>query len=388
MKTIKKFALLVAHLKNGEHYEFYYEIIRVVNLIIGSLGDLGKFWLLFTNVFQQEDEAYKHSAKAYETKYINEANTERKNAYMFVKMSIEAALRDASTDRKDAATKLDAVLYNYKKILAASMVETSALITNMIQDFRLPRHAAALDTLELAGAVTNLEERNEEFIDLYTEREKSRGDAERRGTMSEVRPRTDKAFAKFVEALDVLYALALSEGNAATIALYEQIIEKVNDTVKQYENIYAHRGGAAPGKSKPGDDDGDDGLLPTPPPDDTPSLAVASQEVLSDTEMYIYPADVAAFAQALYPAAAGGVLILEQTGEAPVLFPITGFKTESEGGADTVKALEVASPSANHSFISPFTSEGPCQAWVEKDGEELARFTGMAYPLMLVLDQG
>ncbi|MDR0750644.1 MAG: hypothetical protein LBF62_13890 [Tannerellaceae bacterium] len=71
-----------------------------------------------------------------------------------------------------------------------------------------------------------------------------------------------------------------------------------------------------------------------------------------------------------------------------MLFPVTGFKATGDGGADAVKALEVASPSANHSFISPFTGEGSCEAWVEKDGEELARFTGMAYPLMLVLDAG
>ncbi|MDR0750454.1 MAG: hypothetical protein LBF62_12925, partial [Tannerellaceae bacterium] len=229
------------------------------------------------------------------------------------------------------------------------------------------------------------------FIDLYAEREKSRGDAERLGTMKEVRPRTDKAFAKFIEALEALEISYTITGNAAMVELSGQIIDKVNDTVKQYETIVARRGGATSGKGKPGDDEDEGdydggGDLPETPGDGVPSLAVASQEVLSDTAMYVYPANVAAFAQALYPAAAGGVLVLKQAGEAPVLFPVTGFKTESEGGADAVKALEVASPSANHSFISPFTGEGPCEAWVEKDGEELARFTGMAYPLMLVLD--
>ncbi|MDR0749805.1 MAG: hypothetical protein LBF62_09575, partial [Tannerellaceae bacterium] len=144
-------------------------------------------------------------------------------------------------------------------------------------------------------------------------------------------------------------------------------------------------------KNKPGNGDEDEdegGGLPDTPGTGVPFLAVASQEAPSQEVMYVFPADVAAFAEALYPAAGGGVLILEKTGEAPALFPITGFKTESEGGEDTVKALEAASPSVNHSFISPFTGEGSCGAWVEKDSDVLARFTGMAYPLMLVLDAG
>ncbi|MDR0750373.1 MAG: DUF6261 family protein [Tannerellaceae bacterium] len=391
MKIIKKFAMLVNHLRNGEHYEFYYEIIRFVSLISSSLGDLSKVWLLFVNAFQHEDDVYKHSAKASETKYISKANAERKNVFAFIKMTIETALLGADPAGKEAAVKLSEILDNFKKIPFASMTETSALITNMIQDLRLPKYATPLGVLALTATVNRLEDLNENFIDLYAEREDSRIYAEQRGSMREVRPKTDKAFARFIETLNVLYALAVSNGNAAMAEVYEKIITKVNAVVKQYETIYAHRGGATPGNSAPDDDDSDDGggnLPPDLPGSNAPILAVASQEVLSDTAMYIYPAaaDADAFAQALYPAAAGGVLLLEQAGEAPVLFPVTGFKTESEGGADTVKALEVASPSANHSFISPFTGEGPCQAWVEKDGEELARFTGMAYPLMLVLD--
>ncbi|MDR3140500.1 MAG: DUF6261 family protein [Tannerellaceae bacterium] len=384
MKTLKKFSMLVRRLRNGEHYEFYYEIIRFVTPISSSLGDAGKLWLLFINAFQHEDDVFKHSAKASETTHISEVNAERKTAFQFIKMTIEAALLGNDPAGKAAAAKLAGILDNYKKIPSAPMVETSALITNMVQDLRLPEYATALGVFNLAGAIDDLEERNENFIDLYAEREDSRSEAEQRGSMKEVRPRTDKAFARFIETVGVLYTLSISNGNAATAEVYEKIITKLNAIVTQYETIYARRGGST-GKGKPGGDEGDEGdegLLPDTPGADAPVLAVASQETPSPRVMYVFPADVAAFAEALCPAAAGGVLALVQTGEAPALCPITGFKTETVEGEETVKGLEAASPSEYHTFFSPFYNDGACDAWVEKDGETLARFTGMAYPGM------
>jgi hypothetical protein len=391
MKTIKKFATLTGNLKNAEHYEFYYEIIRFVRPVSGSLGDLEKLWNTFEYTFNQEDDVYKHSAKAGETKYIKEANAERKNAFTFIKMTIETALRDTATAKKDAAGKLSGILDNYRKILTAPMVDTSALVTNMLQELRQSAHAAALATLGLAGATDELEALNEKFIDLYAEREKSRGDAERRGTMKEVRLKTDKVFAKFAQALEMSYLIALANGNTVAAELSEKIIDTVNDTVKQYEAVYAHRGGATTGKNKPGggDDDDDDGLdlFPSLPDEGSPTLAVASQETPSGALMRIFPANVSAFVQALYPAAQGGELTLLKTGEAPLTFPITGFQTVNSGGTDTVTGLEVAPPSEQYVFDSPFYNEGPCQAWAGKDGEELARFKGMNFPGMMHFEQ-
>ncbi|MDR0749236.1 MAG: DUF6261 family protein [Tannerellaceae bacterium] len=393
MGKIEKYTRLLKSLRNGEHFEIFEEIDEFVEKHKNALGDTVELWNVLSNTFKKEDEIYKRSRKAAETRFITEAHEKRIDAFRVVKGGVETASYKDTPAEKLAAERLAFVLDNFRKIPKAPLTEASALIFNMIQDLRRTAYAPSVETLGLTGAVNTLEERNEAFKALYEEREMDIKQAEMLGNMRYIRPLTDKAFANFAEALNACYAIAKLGGKTADADALSLIITRINAAIKQYETIYARRGGATAGKNKPGGDEGDDednGGLPDTPGSNAPSLAVASQEVLSDTVMYIYPAaaDADAFAQALYPAAAGGVLLLEQAGEAPVLFPVTGFKTESEGGADTVKALDVASPSANHSFISPFTGEGPCQAWVEKDGEELARFTGMAYPLMLALDAG
>jgi hypothetical protein len=388
MNRIEKYANLTRNLRNGEHFEFFLEIIEFILKHLSALGDTVKLWDILYNTFQKEDEIYKRSRKAAETRYITEAHTKRLNAFRVVKGGVEtASYKDTPAD-KQAAERLAFVLDNFRNISKASLVEASALIFNMIQDLRRTAYAPSVQTLGLTEAVNTLEERNEEFKALYEEREMELKEAETLGNMRYIRPLTDKAFATFTEALNSFYALARLNGKTAEADALNQLINRINATISQYETILAHRGGSA-GKGKPGgggDDDDNGGYLPEEPGDETPSLAVASQEAPSTTVMYVFPADVAAFTQALYPAAQGGVLTLEQAGETPALCPITGFRTVKENGVDVIAGLEVASPSANRTFFSPFDNDGPCEAWVEKDGETLARFTGMAYPGMITME--
>ncbi|MDR1624043.1 MAG: DUF6261 family protein [Tannerellaceae bacterium] len=388
MNKIEKYTNLLRSLRNGEHFELIKEIIEFIEKHKSVLGAIIGLWNLLVATFQKEDDIYKRSRKAAETRYITEAHEERIEAFRVVKGSVDAASHKKTPTEKQAAERLAFVLDNFRKIPKAPLTEASALITNMIQDLRLSKYVSCVEALGLTEAVDALEAANEAFKALYEEREMDVKQAEMLGNMQHIRPLTDKAFANFAEALNAAYVMANLAGQTADADALNLIITRINAAIRQYETIVAHRGGSTSGKGKPGDDeeDGDNGFLPDAPGDAAPVLAVASQEVPSQEVMYVYPAAAAAFAEALYPAAAGGVLILEQTGEAPALFPITGFKTVTVEGVDTVTGLEVAPPSVNHIIFSPFDDDGPCEAWVEKDGEELARFTGMRYPGMMTLD--
>ncbi|MDR0750645.1 MAG: hypothetical protein LBF62_13895 [Tannerellaceae bacterium] len=62
-------------------------------------------------------------------------------------------------------------------------------------------------------------------------------------------------------------------------------------------------------------------LPPDTPGDGVPSLAVASQEVLSDTVMYVYPADVAAFARLFTRLLREACLCSSRPAKRPCYFP-------------------------------------------------------------------
>ncbi|MDR0748191.1 MAG: hypothetical protein LBF62_01305, partial [Tannerellaceae bacterium] len=201
-----------------------------------------------------------------------------------------------------------------------------------------------------------------------------------------IRPLTDKAFTDFTDALPGFYAIAKLGGNTSGVETFGAIIDHINNVIHNYSNIYARiDGGSGGSKNKPGDGDDDDaGGGDTPA---IPLFHVASQEAPQSGEvMYVTATDAAAFAAALYPAAAGGSLILKNAAEEAIL-PIAGFKMEVDGdGSQTPAALEAAPPSASSYFLSPLLSEGPAEAWIEKDGNVLARLSGMVYPNMYSFD--
>ncbi|MDR0749204.1 MAG: DUF6261 family protein [Tannerellaceae bacterium] len=387
MKTVNKFHKLIYRVRNGDHYEFYDEIISFVQERIASLGDLLKLWTVFVTVFQKEDDIYKRSQKSAETGDINEANKDRLDQYRLIRGTVETAAFSKDPAVRQAAVKLSLVMNNFKAVSSASMTQASALIKNLIQDLRRPAYAPYVTTLALTAATDALEQYNDAFKALYKEREHSQGEAILEGNMAYIRPLTDKAFTDFTEALDGFYAVAKVSGNTAGMETFGAIIDHINFVIHNYSNIYARITGASSdgSKNKPGDGDDDDAGG-----GDTPSIPlfhVASQEVPESGEvMYVTATDAAAFAAALYPAATGGSLILKSAAEEAIL-PIAGFKMEADGdGNQTPAALEAAPPSANRYFLSPLLSEGPAEARIEKDGAVLARLSGMVFPNMYSFD--
>ncbi|MDR0750876.1 MAG: DUF6261 family protein, partial [Tannerellaceae bacterium] len=371
MKTVNNFITLVTKLRNGEHFEFYEENIESITPHIASLGVLLKPWTAFTNLFKQEDDIYKQSLKAAETTYVAEANQVRRNAFLVIKQSVETAALKNNPAEKEAVRKVSFVLDNFRHIPAAAMVEMSALIYNMIQDLRLPACAPHVETLGLTADVNALEAANETFKAVYRERETSIGEAGRLGNMLHIRPLTDKAFANFTEALEASFTMAKLNGQTAEAATLEALISGINDTIKQYQTIYARRHPGSKGKGKGGDtpeapgdpgDSGDSG-------DNIPFLSVASQEAVGQSgneTMHITLADAEAFARALYPAALGGVLQVRSSvaGVEPeeAGFAITDFLTEAGAPAGEEKPVGLLASVPAGKTLNPLDGADPCEA--------------------------
>jgi hypothetical protein len=126
-------------------------------------------------------------------------------------------------------------------------------------------------------------------------------------------------------------------------------------------------------------------------------LQTASQEINTNgIQMSIVMSDAAAFAQALYPAAQGGVLRL-RSADADVEpqeagLSITNFLTTgtAPAGGETPTAGEtptglLVSTSEDHIILS-LNGAPAAEAWVEKDGQTLARLSGLVYNGMLTLE--
>jgi hypothetical protein len=341
--------------------------------VLADISDLSPRWNIFYNLFEQEDIIFKKSAKSSETKYIDEANRYRRDLFYMVKRRVSSAALSFDADDREAAERLTEIVDNYKAIGTATMVEVSALITNMVQDLNKPRYTDALTKLGLLAVAGKLEEANERFRELYLERAQNLETAEQAGTMKVIRPKVDKAFSMFTEGLDAIYAAGVISGKDVTEA--GKLIDHINSVIDQFERALAHRGRSVGGKKENADDEIEEPETPVPPP---PTLEVSVQTVESANSMLLFMADQKAFEEALYPAAENGYLHLsaDDINDYPD-FHIAKF--DVQGGRPT--GILVNPPYPDLKFEKPLKSIGAARAEVfDADNTLLARLSGVEWP--------
>jgi hypothetical protein len=304
MKSIKSYATTVRHLKNGEHYDFYEYINDAVKARLSAISGIKPTWSVCHALFEKEDAIFKKSARAVETGYIKEAAAGRYSIYVMIKCNIEAAAHSFDAGEKEAAKKLNEILYNYKHIRKASMMDASALYTNMIEDFRQPRYADAADGLGLTVAVCKLEKANEKFRELYHERSKNLEAGKEMGNMRGVRVKVDKAFKLLVQNIDALYSLGKLAGE--DVSKVGELIDDINGTIDQAERVLSHRGRHASKKDNAAAAADTAAEEPQPTEPQSPVLTIATQKTDVPRTMSITKADRAAIAAARAPSGTCG----------------------------------------------------------------------------------
>ncbi|MDR1644839.1 MAG: DUF6261 family protein [Tannerellaceae bacterium] len=241
MKAVEPKLSFISRLRNAEHFEMHEEINEGLKRLEQKLGNIFPLRSAYAALFGKEDMIYKRSAKAIETKYLNQVDKTRRSLYQMIKLRVDSASYSFDADEKDASVKLTEVIENYRNITAGSMVDVSALAYNLIQALRQSRYATAVATLDLGEAVDKMEEFNESFKALYIERAESYNAADNQGNMKYIRPRVDKALHAVIEGVDALYVAAKLSGQTALAADMEEVIDMFNAIIRQYGRIYDRR---------------------------------------------------------------------------------------------------------------------------------------------------
>jgi hypothetical protein len=397
MKTIKPVLTLARKLRNTEHYDFYKLILKYGDGKTLKPAAIQPLWDSFSAAFAREDDIYKRYLRQENTQLLYDAHKERKNAYLGLKRTIEAATYSDTPALKAAADELTKMLDNYPHITKAPLTETSAMIVNLVQDLLRPAHAPAVTLTGVGDAISRLSADNEAFMTLYNERTHGEGEEKEEGSLLEARKQTDREFTALTSVITAFY-----QANERQQSKDPEVSETLSDLIlflnahiAQYEAIYARRtpGGYHPGKGgHPGAPD----LPDAPAAPGLPQLAITDQEILGahaslngmGTQMSLKAADGQAFAAALYPAATGGAVRLVSTDtEHPAEakdYPIADFLFIDDG--TTPAGLIVNAPTEATAFYKPFEGDGEAVGEVFKDGTLLATLRGLQFPDSMTLE--
>ncbi|MDR1919318.1 MAG: DUF6261 family protein [Tannerellaceae bacterium] len=338
-------------------------------------------WKSYDKEFQTEYDVYKFCRKSFETQEIKDADLRRDDAFRVVKLATEAAALSHNPEIKNAGVRLQIILDNYKNSYKKPYTENTALITNLIQDLEKPVNSTLLELINLTEAVEVLAANNETFKNIYDERSVELYGKQLIGTMATIRPRVDKAHDEFMDGVEALYVSNELVGkNAELRALLTNIIDTINSYISQMERVYARRAGGKNGKKKT--DNGDDSYLT----ETVPHLVMIDQQVIGESEQMsgcatqttAKAADPAAFAEALYPIATGGVVRLRNESEDWEDFSIAGFLMNEDNSQPVGLILDPPSP--NMFFCKPLSLANNEPGEVLINGELLATIEGIGYP--------
>lgn len=254
MKAIQNSRHLLNNIRNGEHFEFHFSVVKLITDKIDSLPGLTRLWNIYLPLFEREDSIFKQYRKAAETEMIKMADQKRDETFMLIKRTVDFSLYSNVSAVKTAALQLKYILDNFKGVNTKPYVENTALLTNMIQEFNKPAYSTALTQLELRTTVDQLEAENIAFAAIYAERASNQYSKKELGTMDMIRPKVDKAYAELADGINTLYKsnemLAQDEG---TRELLGSIIDVINSYITQWGNIYHRRAPKKKPDSKPDD---------------------------------------------------------------------------------------------------------------------------------------
>jgi hypothetical protein len=391
MKQIIKITFGYSHLKNAEHYQYNWFNVRFLTPRMAAVPQLSGHWDNYKIVFVTEENIFKRNYKFGETDEISIRDRVRDGEFILLGKTLIIEMRSVEPERVAAAKLIYRVYINYKGAHTKSLHENTALMTNFSHDMEDPIMVAALELLGLMTTVNRIRTENTAIADLIEQRGAHVIDMKAEGTMANARVAVDKANDLFIDAVNALYAMnELTTKDPVLRGKLEEIIDAFNNHIEQTSLVYARRTGrkVKKGNNEPGDDTTPD----TPEPSGLPHFEMVNQKFYGNhpsfigyaTHMSAEAVDPEAFAAALNPAAAGGVLHMF-SGHSWTDFSIESLEVTVDGGSP-VPGLVINPPTANSAFGKEIYESEERAVEVVKDDQILATIGGIIFPNYIAED--
>ena len=267
-------------LLTGEHYNFYDTgVIDPLSPLMPGLPMLSAMFNALKTVFSKEDNLFKLSQLAFQTKDIRLQHEMRIGYFMYLWDSVDI-LRYEPTDPtlQHAIAKADYLHHTYSNLPNESYYDMTGTMTNFLQDCALPEYQAAFQTLSSSQLVnfqtiiSKTEASHVAFKALYHSRALSKEHIAQLGQLSEIRTDVDDVFESYVEAVNTAWATneyGIKDADLRSKLL--EVKEQLTSAVHQAQLSLARRGRH---KTKKDDGKTDDGTqtpdTANPPAPNTP----------------------------------------------------------------------------------------------------------------------
>ncbi len=187
----------------------------------------------FKAVFHQFDDAIKHATKSDLTEKLMKLDDIRDNLIVGLRYVVKGMTYYSDETLADKAKKVKVIVDKYgSRITELAQLDETGIIINLLQDLQKPEITSIVTDLSLNHWITQLEEANTQFKDLYVDRSKQ----ESQLVVGETKKQRNKMQQAFIHLCKVIEAHAILEGETPYLPLIRMInveVAKVKEVAKQ-----------------------------------------------------------------------------------------------------------------------------------------------------------
>ncbi|MDP4207545.1 MAG: DUF6261 family protein [Bacteroidota bacterium] len=233
MKTSK---IRLADLHNEEHYQFHTEFKDLVEKYGAQPLNIDAAYSAYQPLYIQEGSVLLLIRKSATTEQIVNADNERDIIFRGLADGVKSSLNHFSTDKREAAARLQILLDTFGNVARKSYDEETAAINKLVQEAQ-NGYTADFALLSLTDWITELNSKNQVFDALMKNRY-SEDSAKPDLTMKQIRIDIDVAYRNIADRIDAMLLLNSSKE-------LEVFTQELNTRVDKFASTLAQRKGRA-----------------------------------------------------------------------------------------------------------------------------------------------
>ena len=236
MRTI--ISVRLSHLRNAEFFQLIDRVLMVFNSQFNVEYGFTRLIGLLRGMFDRFEVVFITNQANELTPDVRNADRHRDTFFKGLMQAIASFERIGNEEEREASIALQHATHPYRQAHNRSMVENSAQIRAFIFDMSQPANLARITTLKLTNRITELEDLNENFEDLFFARSESRSDLEQ---LRQLRREIAPLYRGILNRLISLYNIAVEDEETERAEALGEQIDRVNIVLAQVQNTLSRR---------------------------------------------------------------------------------------------------------------------------------------------------
>ncbi len=241
MVQITKFNLNT--LRNEEHFNFLTDLSELITAATPAALNIEDEYAAFTPLLAEEASVLEIIRKNSFTESVIKADEARDLIFSFIKASVKTQTKSYDANIATAAEKVLNIINNYKYVSRFGFHEETGKILNLLEDLKETSVMALCTQLGVKAHITELENANNRFKTLMTDRRAE----EAQKPLRSARELIDEIKTPYNAIIDKINALALVNGEAD----YKDLVSKANALITEYRKVVMMRRSRAADSDEP-----------------------------------------------------------------------------------------------------------------------------------------